>query len=183
MNEIYSSYLDIPEVNVNSIQDMYMIKRRNSPNKKVKRTSNEGDINILNNINNVSSSQLRNLANQTTTTKTELSSLISSNFVAKFITTPKEDNSTKNSRSIVVDSTNFKKSVNTPNSQISMKKVVVSQINTTSSNPNMYNHHQQNINELMLNNKYKILPHILIKESKHGNLTIPVLPSFLTDRT
>ena len=168
-----NTYLN--SINTNSIPDVYMIKRRSPPNKKFKGPSTEGDINIFTTINKASPPQLRSLNNQTTTTTSaELSSLISS----KCITIPKGDDSTNNLGSSLVDSNNFKKTVNT------MKKVVdSSHTNTTSSNPNMYNPHQQNINEIMLNNKYKILPHIIIKESKHGNLTIPVLPSFLTDRT
>ena len=157
-----------------------MIKRRSPPNKKFKESTKEREINVLKNMEKAAVTQ--QLPNQTIAATSQLSSLLMSekNFITKSIMIQNVDDCTKNLGSIPVDSTNFKKNANA--SQKSMKTVVVSQVNTCSSNPKIYNPHQPNINELMLYNKYKILPHIIIKESKHGNLTIPVLPSFLTDR-
>jgi hypothetical protein len=38
-----------------------------------------------------------------------------------------------------------------------------------------------NINQEFLQNKIKMIPHVKLKESKFGNIFIPVLPSSLTD--
>jgi len=178
---------EIEETLTNDSDDIYLIKRRSPPNKILKTTKNKRQPNLMNNYvpTQTPNPQVKNNLYQQPsmyTTPPPQMPVYNKSFPNFSKSDYQLNVIPKTAEIIEVEDTHRKASASASQGITSSNIPNIKKV-SPNSNPVTTNvvNSQPTLKDLMLNNKYKILPHIIVKESNHGNLTVPVLPSFLTE--